>query len=1005
MWRTGKASPYATLIYYIFLIALTLLDTSKANSAGLVHGGKGTFLSSLAELSFLTITSHHQSYTSIASLSLHHSGAVTRLVPAPAHHRLSNREHGTRITVQELFGNIPVRLKQRTILCSNKEHEKDWEVLNNNIVGLLLAWNKPLVFTLGSPGSLRKLCIRPRGIRLNISPQILAFPRAVDLSLIRNVLSQAKYIEPSGWSEWIETSIQTDSIAIQGAISLRPAPSKYVQFISLGIHYIRPEVHNILYDLINQIFAGSDFGNEGEFPGCKEPRKKLGTNDNIFEQRGVKTKQTRRGGKGADRWPMFFIRMDLRSQPKLRSRSNLASLEMENTLLNISNALEAVILKFLTNHHFRPRKSQKRKSSLIGGLSKNHTLQNKPLCNGIHNSTISSLSSVSTYISNSECRQKLLQPSLGTFATLPHEGRAVVTAEALGRKIRLPPFIRPDFPRRLAFSHWTRIRSGRAGNTLEFMSRPKLESRQHTPSEIKQLMETEPTFSTGNAEHHVKDSQNGLWAIRKRGEHAANTMLVPVNVNQNLEPENSTISDHDHAVDERMAWTNPTTQAEILINARTGQVARGLAQEPRSNAGSYSQRMQNLDAAAMQDAYSYHTRSPPFGAFETGSWATDFLKTWKNPVFRFSENNAPCLPDDDVGASHTLFSDQRCSDLNIQKPVADSTALISGTLSKKALRDAHVIAQVGRKFILIRMKLYPRKELWDNGASINDQVLVLVDQHAADERVRIEGLLSDLCTHPRLGENMTFPCVHPVSRVGTTVLASSIVFEIQEQEYRLFTIHATHFADWGILYNLHTPHAEDAAKTSPSYKLAIKTLPGGIAERCRMDAKALIELMRREVWRREDDGNKKYNLSETPPTRVTDTKLSAELGSDHWHSQIKNCPQGILDLLNSRSCRSAIMFNDELTHKECLTLIGRLATCIFPFQCAHGRPSMIPVVKLGPNSAQNDKNEVGAMGNGEFGGGQMTEGNFSQAWKRWKKQMARVKDEQVDHVQEDFRKL
>ncbi|KAM3511422.1 hypothetical protein MY11210_004914 [Beauveria gryllotalpidicola] len=44
---------------------------------------------------------------------------------------------------------------------------------------------------------------------------------------------------------------------------------------------------------------------------------------------------------------------------------------------------------------------------------------------------------------------------------------------------------------------------------------------------------------------------------------------------------------------------------------------------------------------------------------------------------------------------------------------------------------------------------------------------------------------------------------------------------------------------------------------------------------------------------------------------------------------------------------SAIMFNDELTLAECTSLIRRLAKCSLPFQCAHGRPSMAPLVELG----------------------------------------------------------
>lgn len=972
------------LIYSILLIALTFLDTSKAETSGMVYGGRGTFLSSLAGLSFLTITSHHQSYNSLASLCLHHSGSVTRLVPAPAHHQLSNRGHGTRITVQDLFGNIPVRLKQRTIMYSNKGHEKDWQLLSNHIVGVLLAWNKPLVFILCSPGSSRKLSIRLTETPLNISPPIPAFPRPLDLSLVRNVLSQAKYIEPSGWSEWIETSIQTESVAIQGAISLRPAPSKYMQFISIGIRYIHPEAHNIFYDLINQMFAGSNFGKEEVFHKCEENKTNLSANDGRFEQTGGKAKHHPCRGERADKWPMFFICVDLHSQPKQGYRSDSASLEMENTSLNISNALEAMIVKFLSNHHFRARKLRKAKSSLAIGL------QNKPLCNVIHSTTVSSLSSMSTKSNILECRQKLLQPSLGTLAALTHEERSAVTPESLGREIRLPSFSHLKYSLRGPPSHWSRIRSGRAGSQLEFVSRPKSESRQHPPFSTQQLIETEPILSTANPNNHVKDTQNGSRVVRKIGGHAASIELAAIDANHDLESLVSTIADHDQATHDAMTLTDPIPKAEILIH-KTG---LGLSDGPRSDGRSHLQRMPNFDAVAMQEAYS-PTTSAPAGAFETSSWVTNFLKTWKNPVFGLSENDGPFLPYGDTSASHTLLGDKRHSDIEMRKFVTGSSALISDTLSRKALGDAQVIAQVEKKFVLIRMRLCPRKEIWENGALVTEQVLVLVDQHAADERVRIERLLSDLCTQPRLRVKMKFPCVHPESRVVTTVLARSIVFEIQEREYAHFTVHAAHFADWGILYSLHLSHAEGAAETPPAYKLAIKTLPEGIAERCRMDAKALIGLMRREVWRRVDNGNEKYNFSETPstPSRVTDTKLSAELGDDHWHSQIINCPQGILDLLNSRSCRSAIMFNDELTPKECLSLIRRLATCIFPFQCAHGRPSMIPVAKLGSNSAQLDKIGFESIRYQGCGGGRTSEMNFSQAWKRWKKQIPRNKDE------------
>ena len=41
------------------------------------------------------------------------------------------------------------------------------------------------------------------------------------------------------------------------------------------------------------------------------------------------------------------------------------------------------------------------------------------------------------------------------------------------------------------------------------------------------------------------------------------------------------------------------------------------------------------------------------------------------------------------------------------------------------------------------------------------------------------------------------------------------------------------------------------------------------------------------------------------------------------------------------------MFNDPLDKPQCEELVRRLAECVLPFQCAHGRPSMVPLVDLG----------------------------------------------------------
>ena len=57
-------------------------------------------------------------------------------------------------------------------------------------------------------------------------------------------------------------------------------------------------------------------------------------------------------------------------------------------------------------------------------------------------------------------------------------------------------------------------------------------------------------------------------------------------------------------------------------------------------------------------------------------------------------------------------------------------------------------------------------------------------------------------------------------------------------------------------------------------------------------------------------------------------------------------PPCITRIMHSKACRGAIMFGDELSREECIELVQRLALCNLPFQCAHGRPSLIPLLSL-----------------------------------------------------------
>uniref|UniRef100_A0A2K6S9Y6 MutL homolog 3 n=1 Tax=Saimiri boliviensis boliviensis TaxID=39432 RepID=A0A2K6S9Y6_SAIBB len=61
--------------------------------------------------------------------------------------------------------------------------------------------------------------------------------------------------------------------------------------------------------------------------------------------------------------------------------------------------------------------------------------------------------------------------------------------------------------------------------------------------------------------------------------------------------------------------------------------------------------------------------------------------------------------------------------------------------------------------------------------------------------------------------------------------------------------------------------------------------------------------------------------------------------------------QGLLPLtvqkvLASQACHGAVKFNDGLSLEESCRLIEALSLCQLPFQCAHGRPSMLPLADI-----------------------------------------------------------
>lgn len=828
--------------------------TSKINSLSVTHGRNGTFLTSVAALSILSITSHHRAHLPHATLILHHSRPAARLIPAPSHQHLYNREHGTKVNVQDLFGNMPVRVKQRTKGTElGKEDEKQFETLRRQIVGMLLAWHNSVSVTLKSAESSKKMNIRGKEMPTTSAGHGGSSSRNFEVPLICSILSQAGFIEPSDWDTWVKTSARTPLITIKGAISLQPAPSKQAQFVSIGIRPINTEMSsNVLYDEINRLFALSSFGNQEDISDTEDSTKARKSKDGRYKKDGFTNKQLRGGGKGVERWPMFYIRIDIQNS-KFCHKDDVDRLG-EGTISILVKVLGVMITSFLEENHFRPR-------ARLGCRKQDVSTKAAVLGRGL----------------SSRRSSAIIQGAEATQCTYTDHN----------------------------FSTWSRIKTGTASKSSG--ASPSL-------------------------------SSPGCHISTAKGECSRSVDLPKKSMDtpQMLEASSTAVDDPiiNHDDEQTLEWRNPISGATILVNARTG-----LVIPPRPFERPASAPSEHLSSTLSPSYTNTIHRSQPNGKLtrstsngfitsKEGSWSSELLKKWENPIFDTTEEgiaqvsfDGPTIETSDVlhGRRHC------CSDLDIQKAFTQSSASFSAKLSKQGLKAARVVSQVDKKFILICVNRSPNTNDGEDA-----ELLVLVDQHAADERIRVEGLLADLKTGPML-------------------LPTPLVFEIQAREYRLLSRLAPSFAALGIVYELSAPAG------SPKCKIIVKALPAAIAERCRLEPKVLIEMIRSESWKCEEGGG----------------SVAA-----------KTCPQGLLDMLNSRACRSAIMFNDDLTKEECQTLIQWLGKCAFPFQCAHGRPSMVPVVDLG----------VGASGGGkEAFGSQLTEmdsGNeeksFGAAWRAWK---------------------
>jgi DNA mismatch repair ATPase MutL len=186
------------------------------------------------------------------------------------------------------------------------------------------------------------------------------------------------------------------------------------------------------------------------------------------------------------------------------------------------------------------------------------------------------------------------------------------------------------------------------------------------------------------------------------------------------------------------------------------------------------------------------------------------------------------------------------------------------------LNNLKIVGQVDKKFILCKQ--------------LESGRLILFDQHAIHERIRLERFQQEMIKSERakrilipLPNNLT---IDEISSSSSSCSASSSL-KLEKWHLKVQRIR-------------HQLYATEAPRFIPDDYL-----------------KKYLPLILQEV--------------------KTSTDITVSCGS---------MPQSLLDLLKSLACHGAIKFNQTLTMTQMQNILADLTYCQFPFICAHGRTSI-----------------------------------------------------------------
>ncbi|TEB35750.1 hypothetical protein FA13DRAFT_1376732 [Coprinellus micaceus] len=381
---------------------------------------------------------------------------------------------------------------------------------------------------------------------------------------------------------------------------------------------------------------------------------------------------------------------------------------------------------------------------------------------------------------------------------------------------------------------------------------------------------------------------------------------------------------------EPFTWIDPNTGETFIIDPRTG---NSLKQ--RTHFG-------GRDAEDTQNYFAYGTtdrRSMKRRDADTATGPTADIPDWLSLAGQMNEAypraekrlNVPS-----AGLVPVIQLKARLASPEGTRPCEAGFKSRSEQISRQQLLHARVIGQVDRKFVgcVVNPQSGTPSLISEsaNNRSTSAETLILVDQHAADERIRVEGFLGPLCLgflYSRSGGT------DPKEATPITRFTPPYPILLARHEASLLKGNAgirDLLRCWGISLQDDPAKGSDRDSSIGSNgdfeQVFVTSIPEVLNDKLRQnnELQALFKGTLGEI----QSGTLLIDTLPIPSRQA--------LASKHgWLPALRWCPRSLVELINSKACRGAIMFNDELSREQCERLISQLALTAFPFQCAHGR--------------------------------------------------------------------